>query len=66
LGSTAFVAGREAGVYAVDIAGPAHLRLTGHLNTPGRAWRVSAYEDRLYVADGEGGLLVLQIKEVGR
>jgi hypothetical protein len=63
-GQYAFIAGGEAGVYvagASDAMDPARMRLVGHVDTAGSVRRVFVAGDELLVADGEGGLLIVQI-----
>jgi hypothetical protein len=69
VGTRAVVALGKAGVAVVDIADATHPQVAGGLDTPGYAWEI-AYLDRVYVADGPGGLLVVdltgsQLRQVG-
>jgi hypothetical protein len=48
------------GLEVIDVADPARPRWTGGYNTPGRAMRAVTVADRVYVADGDGGLIILE------
>lgn len=44
----------------VDVSYPEKMVLLGQFPTPGKANALAVYGDYLYIADGEGGVLVLQ------
>ena len=45
----------------MDVSDPETMVLLGEFPTPGEARGLSAYGDYLYIADGDGGVLVLQV-----
>jgi hypothetical protein len=49
-------------VAALDVTDPARPGLAGSHDTPGYAHALARAGDRLYVADGRGGLRVLQVQ----
>lgn len=48
------------GLSFVDVSNSEKMVLLGQFPTPGTANALAAYEDYLYIADGDGGVLVLQ------
>lgn len=48
------------GLSFVDVSDPEQMVLLGQFPTPGTANALSSYDDYLYIADGDGGVLVLQ------
>jgi hypothetical protein len=58
-GTNAWVAHAVGGVFGVDLRLPNLPEVVAAFDTPGRARRVVVAGDRVYVADGDGGLLVL-------
>jgi hypothetical protein len=56
-----YLAAGEVGVWVVNVSDPAHPHLAGLVNTPGRAQSLAAVDDLAYVADGDGGFLVLRV-----
>ena len=60
----AWLAQGQAGVIVVDARLPDHLDFVAQTDTPGDARRLLVVGDRLFVADGEGGLLVLRARDV--
>jgi Uncharacterized conserved protein len=70
-GNSAFIASGEGGVRAFDVTHPDSPLFAGWIDTAGYAFVVAARGDHVYVADGPGGLLVLErgtvnAAEVGR
>ena len=60
VGNTAYVAGID--LYIVDVSNPAALSEVGSYDTPGRANKgVAVAGDYAYVADEDGGLVILRI-----
>ena len=57
-GNYAFTSGSD--VWAVDIHDPTHPSVVGYFQTPGMARMLSSIGDRLYVGDGDGGVLILR------
>jgi hypothetical protein len=58
-GERAFIAGGDKGVHIVDISDPSSPHDLGFVRTHS-AQGVAVSEDRLFVADGLGGLLILK------
>lgn len=58
-GTTAYVSGTN-GVYLLDVSNPASLRVIGEYRTAGAGYRLDVVGDRVYVADGGNGLVVLE------
>ncbi len=48
------------GLSFVDVSDPEQMSLLGQFPTPGTVGAFTAYGDYLYIADGDGGVLVLQ------
>ena len=48
------------GLSFVDVSDPRQMVLLGQFPTPGTASALSSYGDYLFIADGDGGVLVLQ------
>jgi len=63
-GRYVYLAAGVAGVWVVNVSDAASPRLAGLANTPGRAQGVAFADDLVYVADGEGGFLVLRVVAV--
>ena len=59
-GRRAYAAAVDAGLRVLDISDPAHPRELGYYDTPGHADNVAVSGTLVYLADGEGGLLVLR------
>jgi hypothetical protein len=62
VGKYAYVAGYQ-GVFIFDITNPTHPVKAGSYRTSGRALDLEVMKDLIYVADGRGGLAILQVKE---
>jgi hypothetical protein len=58
-----YLAAGEVGVWVADVSDPAQPRLVGLSNTPGHASGIAVVDDLVYVADDDGGFLVLHIVE---
>lgn len=56
------VAGGAAGIYAIDGEDAGRLALIGAHGTPGTAHDVAIDGDRIYVADGDGGIRVIRYR----
>ena len=50
-------------LWLVDITEPTQLQVNGRFPTPGYAQDAVLVNDLIYVADGAGGLLILQMTE---
>jgi hypothetical protein len=50
------------GVVVVDVQNPTEPALVARYDTPGNAWDIVVDGDNIYVADGYGGLLILQLQ----
>ncbi len=61
VGGMAYVACDRAGLHVVDITNPSSPVLQGSVDTPGRTLGVFVWENHAYVADGEGGLVVVNV-----
>lgn len=59
----AYVTANEAGLFILDVSDPAHPRLLGQFDTPGRARDVRVVGGTAYVADGASGLLILDVQD---
>jgi hypothetical protein len=59
------LAAGEMGVWMVDLSQPAEPRMIRVADTPGRARGVVVVDDVAYVADGDGGLLILRVTSEG-
>jgi hypothetical protein len=59
-----YLAAGVAGVWVANVSDVASARLAGLANTPARAQDIAVADDLVYVADGEGGLLVLRVAVV--
>ena len=60
----AFAAGARGRVYAIDVSNAAQPRLAATFDTGFTAHDIAVSQDHVYVADGEGGLVVLRIRPV--
>ncbi|NJL33485.1 MAG: hypothetical protein HC893_06070, partial [Chloroflexaceae bacterium] len=56
-----YVATGIGGVQAIDVSQPRAPAIRGSYNTPGVAHAVAISGERLYVADDDGGVQVLQL-----
>ncbi len=61
-GKYAFLAGGLDGVRVLDITDPVHPVEVAHYDTPGDAQGVTVAGDYVYVADRNGGLLILRLQ----
>jgi hypothetical protein len=59
-GNKLFIADHAAGLIELDVTDPTHLKLVGQLRLPGIASWVIVDRGLVYVADGEGGLFIVQ------
>lgn len=59
-GNRLFIADNAAGLLELDATDPAHFKLVGQLRLPGFASWVVLDQGLVYVADGEGGLFIIQ------
>jgi hypothetical protein len=59
-GSYAYVTAMDRGLSIVDTSDPAAPRAVGSTITPGYALGVAAIGNTVYVADDQGGLLILR------
>jgi hypothetical protein len=59
VGNYAYVADGGAGLQVIDVRNPANPVRVGGYETSVDAWGVAVVADRIYMADGENGLLVL-------
>ncbi len=59
-GNKLFVADGAAGLFELDVTDPANPKLVGELRLPGLASWVFLDKGYVYVADGEGGLFIIQ------
>jgi hypothetical protein len=57
--SIAYVAAGSNGVFVVDVSNPAAPVLLGHADTPGSSFDIAIAGAAIYVADMDGGLVVL-------
>ena len=58
----AYVVGGD--VWIIDISDPTKPRPVGNLDTPGDyAYDITVVDDRLFVADGYGGLVILRVRD---
>jgi hypothetical protein len=62
--TTAFLAADGPGVLAYDVSIPAEPRLLRSYKTPGPARDVKVFDDKLYVAAGGGGFMVLALSDI--
>ncbi len=60
LGNKLFIADSAAGLLELDVTNPAHPKLAGELRLPGMASWVFVDKGYVYVADGEGGIFIIQ------
>ena len=58
-GNYAYVADDNTGLQVIDVRNPTNCVRAGGYDTRGTAYGVAVVGDRIYVADGEAGLLVL-------
>ena len=60
-GNYAYVAHEYySGLRIIDVSNPAAPTEAGFYDTPGLAWSVAVAGDYAYVADGDGGLIILR------
>ena len=62
MGTYAFVGDGSSGLLlALDISDPANPQLAGEYKTGGFVWSIFIAEPYVYVANGNGGMLILEI-----
>ena len=59
-GRHAFIAGQHAGIWVADISRTGQVRVIAESSVAGSANGIAAADDYSYIADGTGGLLVVQ------
>ncbi len=62
-GNRLFIADNAAGLLELDVTDPNHLKLIGQLRMPGLATWVTVDKGLVYVADGDGGLFIIQTSQ---
>jgi hypothetical protein len=68
MGDRAIVAAGDAGVVFLDLTDPRDPRAIATVDTPGEALGIALYDGLIYVADGPGGLRVIdpgRVNEIG-
>jgi len=58
----AYIADGNAGIVVVDVHKPSCPREVGRYDTPGYARDIKIYGDYIFVADSEGGIITLKVK----
>ncbi len=58
----AYIADGNAGIVVVDVHKPSYPREVGRYDTPGYARDIKIYGDYIFVADSEGGIITLKVK----
>ena len=51
-------------IFVFDISNPTNPVKVGAYDTPGSAQDVTVVGNNIYVADGEGGLVILQVRDL--
>jgi hypothetical protein len=64
-GGYVYVANESAGIQMIDVANPAGPVRVGGYDTSGCAFGVALSRNHAYVADGDGGLVILRVGAVG-
>jgi hypothetical protein len=62
-GRYGYLAAKNEGLWVVDVSDPIQPQLVGLADTPDCARDITVVDDLVYVADGDGGLLILRAME---
>jgi hypothetical protein len=64
VGTLAYVAAYENGVFVFDISNPTKPVKVGAYDPSGSAQAVTVVDNTIFVADGDGGLVILQVRDL--
>ena len=62
-GDHVYIAAGPEGLWTVDVSDSANARIEDHFDTGGNAWNVEIWDGYAYVADEQGGLCVLDVRD---